>query len=100
MQRIGRAAVPLSIASLGLLPVPELSDKDGLNAAWNLVAAPADLSETARKPCPRCGGRMLMTGTEGDLSCFSCGHHIYSVAPELDLQIRNRGPSSGGYRLD
>ena len=39
---------------------------------------------------------MLIAGTEGDLSCFSCGHHIYAVAPELDSQTRNPWPSSGG----
>jgi tRNA(Ile2) C34 agmatinyltransferase TiaS len=68
------------------------------------AAEAATLAEQARKarlPCPRCRGRMLSNGAEGDLACFSCGHLIYRWAPELeDLQPRRRGASSGGRRLD
>jgi hypothetical protein len=64
-------------------------------------AALADMAKKARQPCPRCRGRMLTTGTEGDLGCFSCGHRIYVWAPEVaDLQVRRRGASFGGMSLD
>ena len=31
-------------------------------------------------PCPRCQGRMVRDGTEGDVSCFTCGFVIYTGA--------------------
>ncbi|HEU0073328.1 MAG TPA: hypothetical protein VFS30_04885 [Dehalococcoidia bacterium] len=62
--------------------------------------AQADLARRARQPCPRCQGRMLTSGSEGDLGCFSCGHRIYAVAPEVDLEVRRRGASYGGKSLD
>jgi len=62
--------------------------------------AQADLVRRARQPCPRCQGRMLTSGSEGDLGCFSCGHRIYAVAPDVDLEVRRRGASYGGKSLD
>lgn len=64
------------------------------------VDAQADLARRARQPCPRCQGRMLTSGTEGDLGCFACGHRIYAVAPNVDMEVRRRGASYGGKSLD
>ncbi len=62
--------------------------------------AQANLARRARVPCPRCQGRMLSSGSEGDLACFSCGHRSYAVAPGPDLEVRRRGASYGGKSLD
>jgi tRNA(Ile2) C34 agmatinyltransferase TiaS len=62
----------------------------------------ATLEELARKaqlPCPRCGGRMMGSGAEGDIACFACGHRIYRWAPESQPPPRHRA-SSGGRSLD
>ena len=101
MRQSGRVAGLPSIADHGLLRMPEIVSNDGLvNVVWPVAPVAADLTGRLREPCPRCKGRMLDTGTEGDLSCFTCGHSIYAVAPELDLQNKQRPPSSGGSRLD
>ena len=53
-------------------------------------------------PCPRCQGRMVPDGREGDLSCFTCGFVIYigAVPAPLDGTIWRRQPSHGGHKLD
>lgn len=66
----------------------------------SLEAAHAEIAKKARQPCPRCHGRMLTTGTEGDLACFSCGHRIYVWAPEIDSRVRRRGSSHAGSSLE
>jgi len=62
------------------------------------------MTETAAKPpaCPRCQGRMVPDGTEGDLSCFTCGFVIYigAVPAPLEGTAWRRQPSHGGHKLD
>ena len=67
------------------------------------AAQEASLEELTRKsrlPCPRCGGRMMGSGTEGDIACFACGHRIYRWAPESQPPAGRRGASSGGNSLN
>lgn len=59
----------------------------------------AEMAQKAKLPCPRCRGRMLTSGSEGDLACFSCGHRIYVQPPAADLPMGQRGASSGGHSL-
>lgn len=71
---------------------------DSAEGTASAATAQAELARRARQPCPRCRGRMLTSGSEGDLACFSCGHRIYAVAPETD--VRRRGASYGGSSLE
>ena len=60
------------------------------------------MSESAKPvPCPRCNGRMVRDGTDGDISCFTCGFVIYTGAiPEpAQLESWRRQPSHGGHKL-
>jgi hypothetical protein len=42
----------------------------------------------------------MMADSEGDMTCFSCGHHKYAVEPLPLLAIkRERKPSHGGHSL-
>jgi hypothetical protein len=42
----------------------------------------------------------MMADSEGDLTCFSCGHHKYAIEPLPLLAIkRERKPSHGGQTL-
>jgi len=45
---------------------------------------------------------MVADGTEGDLSCFTCGFVIYihAVSAPLDGTVWRRQPSHGGHKLD
>jgi hypothetical protein len=61
------------------------------------VAAPASAATTPTA-CPRCHGRLLRQGMDGDLACFSCGHVVYDLAP-LPIEVGRRAPSHGGWRL-
>lgn len=58
-------------------------------------AIPSFLSPT----CPRCKGKLLRAGSDGDRACFTCGHIEYRLPPVADTQVRRR-PSSGGRSLD
>ena len=51
--------------------------------------------------CPRCRGRMMSVGADGDLSCFTCGHVSYlEVMPKIEPgDKRERRPSHGGQSL-
>jgi hypothetical protein len=53
-----------------------------------------------REACLRCGGRMLPSGMDGDLGCFSCGNQTYAQAAEIDVRARRRATSHGHQRLD
>ena len=54
-----------------------------------------------RRPeaCPRCSGRMLPDGAEGDRACFNCGHTIYKALPMSLVDDREHRPSHGGKSL-
>lgn len=43
---------------------------------------------------------MMSVGTEGDLACFTCGHHKYKTEPlPMTALTRERKPSHGGRSL-
>jgi hypothetical protein len=51
--------------------------------------------------CPRCSGKMIAEGEQGDSACFTCGNVVYSLPP-LTIQEpsrRERRPSHGGRSL-
>ena len=54
----------------------------------------------SRQACSRCGGRMLTSGIDGDLGCFSCGNQIYARIAEIGVPVRRRAASHGRQRLD
>ncbi len=88
----------------GIVAAPRVSEEAPLLTDIERLPSPDQMQEAqaslAREPCPRCRGRMLSTGVEGDLGCFSCGHLIYAVAPEAHMDVRRRGASHGGESLD
>ena len=50
--------------------------------------------------CPRCQGRLLKQGLDGDRACFNCGHVAYGLPPVSLPDQGRRMPSHGGYRLN
>lgn len=73
---------------------------DPVSSQVSAEASAAEMARRGREPCARCGGRLLSSGSEGDLACFSCGHRVYAWAPEVDPQVRRRGASHGGNSLE
>jgi tRNA(Ile2) C34 agmatinyltransferase TiaS len=51
--------------------------------------------------CPRCNGRLMSPGRDGDRACFTCGHVSYALEPIVisDVTSRRRRPSHGGSML-
>ena len=51
--------------------------------------------------CPRCNGRLMSPGRDGDRACFTCGHVSYALEPIIisDVTSRRRRPSHGGSML-
>jgi hypothetical protein len=58
---------------------------------------PAPAGRTAT--CPRCQGRLLAQGMDGDRACFSCGHIAYQIEPLSVMENGKRAPSHAGWRL-
>ena len=52
-----------------------------------------------REACPRCKGRMLPEGPDGDRACFNCGHTIYKDLPMNLIEDKEHRPSHGGKSL-
>ena len=54
------------------------------------------------KTCPRCKGRMLPDGKDGDAVCFTCGNVVYKEGTILSslAKTTERGPSHAGQSLD
>ena len=52
--------------------------------------------------CPRCQGRMMQAGVDGDMACFSCGHVTYKPGstPPSPLKLPERRPAHKGWSLD
>ena len=42
---------------------------------------------------------MMAGGTDGDLTCFTCGFLKYRLAPISVAEVSARRPSHGGHRL-
>jgi hypothetical protein len=55
-------------------------------------------AEGRREACPRCKGRMLADGSEGDRACFNCGYLIYKDLPVPPVEGERR-PSHAGTSL-
>jgi tRNA(Ile2) C34 agmatinyltransferase TiaS len=55
--------------------------------------------EPRREACPRCKGRMLADGDQGDRACFNCGYMIYKEVPLPPIEGGERRPSHGGKSL-
>ncbi len=51
--------------------------------------------------CPRCNGKMVAEGEEGDSACFTCGNVVYENPLILTPEMKpgNRRLSHGGERL-
>ena len=59
----------------------------------------ASPTPAAQATCPRCQGRLLRQGMDGDRACFSCGHVAYQLEPLSVTAIVKRAPSHGGWSL-
>jgi len=75
----------------------ELDNDHGADAPT--LSEPGSREADGPASCPRCSGRLMGEGSDGDRACFTCGHVVYATAPLTLPEAGKRRPSHGGWGL-